>query len=609
ADLSTNIAVPSLQDLDSYTARTGLFKYLIGGSLKRPIQRITDYWVFGTLAGPRTVARNATEDAIVHLAIGESPFGLTKSRLLTTKFNQIREGMAKLSQDEIRAAKEIKDLETQIVNSADETTKSALTMTLKERKTAFEELEGKKLDWSQSKLGFINKVVRRSETERYRKELAMAIAEGKDPVEAARVVMASAFGDSRIGSLIAKEDYQYFDKLMKYGNVENTLDDVTQGGTSYAQNADYIVATKRDVAEYGDVAELVIDGKRYAQSRGVKNYGQFDPVVSDANRVSWMMQIGRLANSPLDRIAIANLEQAGDNKAIDAVLNAIKGLTNTQRGRFELNGVISDEEWASKIVARAKNYFVKRDGKTLNEDLLNKVRFTTEDGTTKVTSEFLRLEDIPGIGNPELAPQWISGRVLLPVSGVDNLGASIVDKTYNYMAEANGRFTRQNVVQYEATRVLKEMDESGFTKRAEDLIMQGKTPEEAVDAWEYAQKRLVEMALETATERTLAYVDNPAMRTQLAFTSRNLARFFRATEDFYRRVYRTARYNPEAISRLALTYEGITHSGWVQQDDQGESYFFYPGLNPVYQTMSRVFDRFGIKNGFQVPMPVEFSAK
>ena len=609
ADLSTGVAVPSLQDLDTNTARVGLYKYLIGGSLKRPIQRITDYWVFGTLVGPRTVVRNASEDAIAHLAIGESPFGLTKARLLNTKFNQIREGMQKLSQAEVIAAKEIKDLESQIVSATDDATKSALSMTLKEKNAAFKELEGKKVNWSESKLGFINKVVRRNQTERYRKELALAIAEGKDPVDAARRVMASAVNDTKLGKSIAQEDYKYFDMLAKYGPLEDYMDDVVQGSTSYAQNADYIVATKRDIAEYGDVAELKIDGKRYAQATGVNNYGQFDPVVSDSNRVSWMMQIGRLANSPLDKIAIANLDKAGDDKAIDAVVEALKKLTSQQRSRFELNGEISDQEWASKIVQRAKTYFVKRDGKTLNEDLLSKVRFTTDDGTVKVTSDFLRLEDIPGMGNPELAPQWISGKVLIPMSGSDNIGASIMDKSYNYMAEANGRFTRQNVVTYEASRVLKEMDETGFSKRAQDFVMQGKSADEAAAAWEYTQSRLVELALETARERTLAYVDNPAMRSQLAFTSRNLARFFRATEDFYRRVYRTVRYNPEAISRLALTYEGITHSGWVQQDDKGEDYFFYPGLNPVYQTMSRVFDRFGIKNAFQIPMPVEFAAK
>lgn len=609
ADLSTHIAIPSIQDLDTNTARSGLFKYLLGPTLKRPVRRIVDYWAFLTLAGPRNVIRNSSEDAIAHLAIGESPFGLTKARMLNTKFNQIREGMQQLTQSEILVAKEIVNLEKKIAETTDDAIKASLKTSLEKNKATFEELKGKKVDWSNSKLGFINKVTRRSETERYRKELALAIAEGKDPVNAARKVMAAAINDTKLAGTLSKNDYKYFDMLMKHGPLEDYMDEAVQGSISYAQNADYIVATKRDIAEYGDVAELVIDGKRYAQATGVNNYGQFDPVVSEANRVSWMMQIGRQANSPLDNIAIANLDTAGDDKAIDAVLKALQSMTKTQRSRYEVDGVISDQEWASKIVARNKLYFVKRDGKTLNEDLLSKVRFTADDGSVRVTSEFLRLEDMPGIGNPELAPQWISGKVLIPVSGSDNYGASIMDKTYNYMAEANGRYTRQNVVTYEATRVLKEMEETGWMQRAQEAVMQGRTAEEAAEAWEYAQKRIVETALESATERTLAYVDNPAIRTQLAFTSRNLARFFRATEDFYRRVSRTVKYNPEAISRLSLTYEGITHSGWVQQDDQGEDYFFYPGLNPVYQTMAKVFDRFGIKNAFQIPMPVEFSAK
>jgi hypothetical protein len=86
----------------------------------------------------------------------------------------------------------------------------------------------------------------------------------------------------------------------------------------------------------------------------------------------------------------------------------------------------------------------------------------------------------------------------------------------------------------------------------------------------------------------LAYVDNPEVRTQLAFTMRNFARYYRATEDFYRRALRGVRYNPESIARLSLTYEGVSHSGFIQKDDQGEAYFIYPGMQPVYAAMSKL---------------------
>jgi hypothetical protein len=88
--------------------------------------------------------------------------------------------------------------------------------------------------------------------------------------------------------------------------------------------------------------------------------------------------------------------------------------------------------------------------------------------------------------------------------------------------------------------------------------------------------KLAEIAEDRARLQVLAYVDNPAVQSQLAFSIRNFARFYRATEDFYRRLYRTVRYNPESIRRAQLTYEGITHSGWVQNDDQGEAILRIP---------------------------------
>jgi hypothetical protein len=73
-------------------------------------------------------------------------------------------------------------------------------------------------------------------------------------------------------------------------------------------------------------------------------------------------------------------------------------------------------------------------------------------------------------------------------------------------------------------------------------------------------------------------------------------------------MYRVVRYNPEALVKAALTYEGVTHSGWVQKDDQGNDYFVYPGVAPVYNAIQDVLTRLGIPNEFKVPFPVEFGA-
>ncbi len=52
-------------------------------------------------------------------------------------------------------------------------------------------------------------------------------------------------------------------------------------------------------------------------------------------------------------------------------------------------------------------------------------------------------------------------------------------------------------------------------------------------ATERAKRDLAMVVEERAVSQTLAYVDNPLVRTQLAFSVRNFARFYRATEDFY----------------------------------------------------------------------------
>jgi hypothetical protein len=119
---------------------------------------------------------------------------------------------------------------------------------------------------------------------------------------------------------------------------------------------------------------------------------------------------------------------------------------------------------------------------------------------------------------------------------------------------------------------------------------------------------LTQVVEERAIQQIVAYVDNPLVRSQASWNLRNFARFYRATEDFYRRMYRVVKYNPEAIVKAALTYEGVTHSGWIQEDDQGNAYFVYPGIGPTYNAIQSVLDRLGIAGEFKIPLPINLGA-
>lgn len=92
-----------------------------------------------------------------------------------------------------------------------------------------------------------------------------------------------------------------------------------------------------------------------------------------------------------------------------------------------------------------------------------------------------------------------------------------------------------------------------------------------------ARARYADIAMSEAIESVLKYVDNPSIRTNFALAMRTTARFYRATEDFWRRYYRLMREKPlQVIYRMRLANQGLEARGEVYTDDQGEPYLILP---------------------------------
>jgi len=547
--LSESIATPSIQDLDRLATRAGIIDNVVGASQKKWAEDTISFWTISTLAGPKFPVRNAAEDLMLHLAVGDSPWGLAKSRLLSTR---------------LRVAA------------------------------------------GEGKLGFINKVVRKKDVNKFNARIKAA-AEAGD-VNAAQTVMAEALLDSMVGRFLDKEAAEFLAEFAKYGRLDETMRIIGEGGKNGLRGADQFMAATDDAAKFGEMAAIQYDGVKYTEAYGKKAFGAFSPVASIEARLGWLIQLSRVSTDEIGRIAIANINEEG--KAIDEIATYLKSLSIKERERFQLYSVPGETEQthAQRAFQATKNLFSKENG-DINEDLISKVRFTDEAGNVKVSAANLGLDDLPDMQDFALAPKWISGPVLVPVTEGNQFGAGITEKLWGYMGEANARFSREPLVVYQLTEIRKNMRATGFEKSIMDRFTTGLTGDALEKAKENATRHIVDIAEDLARERVLAFVDNPAVRSQLAMAGRNFARFYRATEDFYRRIGRTLRYNPEALSRAALTYEGISHSGFVQTDDNGEQYFFYPGLNPVYKAVNGVMKAFGVETAFQIPMPVEFSGK
>jgi hypothetical protein len=561
--LSTAMVIPSVVALDRLTTRQGLISKLVGVSHGKWADQITSGWSFLTLAGPRFAQRNIIEDDMFFLARGRNPWDLVKGKLWSTRI-RVSKGIA----GEDSALQKLKD-------------------------TVF-------LNVEQGELGAVNKFLLADELSEFAGKMKAATNETE-----IRSVMAEAVLRRTLGYKLDPEAAEIIADVAKFGNLDEILSVVTGGAKNGARGGGRYQNIADDVTRFGKMDAIVIDGKAYQRAVGDIAFSNFNPVANEQAMVSWLFQIGVMANDDLGRIAIKHLKD--EETAINEMFKYLKALPQRDKDRFQLYFKGADEyTHAQRAFLAVNNLFSKADGK-INDELLGKVVKTDADGYVRVTAKELRLADLPK--EPSMAPTYISGPTLVPVSAGDNFAANLFDKGWDAMGEANGRWSREGIVLNELVRFRKQLDGSGYSKKVIDQFTEGKTDEAYASAFKAAKFHINTLAQDLAQDSALAYVDNPAVRSQLALAGRNFARFYRATEDFYRRFYRTVKYNPEAITRASLTYDGIAHSGFVQRDDTGEDYFFYPGTTAMYQAMGTTMRLFGQEDGIKAPMPIEFSAK
>jgi len=121
-------------------------------------------------------------------------------------------------------------------------------------------------------------------------------------------------------------------------------------------------------------------------------------------------------------------------------------------------------------------------------------------------------------------------------------------------------------------------------------------------AKEHAEKQVTEMALRDAIETVIEYVDNPAVKTNLSVSVRSVGRFYRATEDFYRRVYRLYTKKPlQTLYRMRLLHTGLEASGDVYTDERGDQYIMFPTDTIINNAIEPVLRQLTGNQGLQVP--------
>jgi hypothetical protein len=752
SDYNPFMTTPSLVDIDRAAARSGLINRMFGYANKGWVDNMTGYWSFLTLAGPRYAIRNASEDLMVHLAIGGTPWGLAKNRFLSTRVNTALEGARKTGtwNDNplggllrILNKKEAGKFEAEITAVDDLIVKARAEIKLKKESMKITTDPVAKASIA-TEIETLKASVVGGSVGQVRRIMATSLTSGRVNRFRERLGMRPMFEDE--AAILAEH--------MIYGNLDNSMSIVSEGASNFATGGDYITRATIFTRTHGVRSEALVINEPKAAKYGIAKDGRkFEPRAlrnqDEAALLTWLMRIDYQANDRLGAIAIANLSDTPEGKEL-AITKIMDWMDENPSFRKEaqLAAKGQDERQHAELVyKRAKELFEKSgtkagSDKEINLDLLNKIRVRNDQGDYIISGQ-LSLDDVSKFDDADI-PAYVLGPQLVPIAESGQVTSSIISKGWTWLGLSNSRMSRQPIVFNEIINIRKQMKKSGFeeayiasvvSKVTPPVSKTSKIPEGikfetlgensvankillrenyglnkqqanqamnantiiAVDskgnyvghiswnkdtgkiqlvnvsqemqrkgiatklfdeannlkngaikpiqediaanlspeglAWKksiesdkskltentYAKKvatatdrakrQFATIVEERAVSQTLQYVDNPLVRTQLAFGARNFSRFYRATEDFYRRMSRVVAYNPMALRKAALTYDGISHNGWIQEDDQGEKYFVYPGIEPIYAAVRTAMTTLGIPADFKTPFPVQFGAQ
>jgi len=295
-----------------------------------------------------------------------------------------------------------------------------------------------------------------------------------------------------------------------------------------------------------------------------------------------------------------------DKKALDSFLQS-RGYTNTRRSEG-VDDIDIARDLVEQILADTYRYF-HGDSQKYNQSLMDAIK-SKHSQIVKDSTDF-----VPGAWREaakavtydeftELTKGFQpSGKMYtsLEIEGLDDFGnlyTRFGNKAMEVMDRQVTGIIRQpaTMVTYLRLRKFYAQSEKQYTddllKQIEaEAIQSGKSFNRA-DAYQIAevqaQKYFSEISIQQAADEVLKFVDNPTIRSNFAVSARNVGRYYRATEDFWRRIYRLKDVSPQVLYRTRLAHLGLDASGGVYEDQNGDPYIMMPMDDIIFKTVDSV---------------------
>lgn len=420
-----------------------------------------------------------------------------------------------------------------------------------------------------------------------------------DPVAlgqaAAKAVLNNRIRPNLFNTAFGKRVSDYAGDFAEF-NGTPIIEDILGSSYRAEMNLTNPILRSRELEKFGPSVAL---NPNIAEAlKGQKFADVFTEIKSDnANfLVNWLFEINNTVgkrNGQFGNIVLWNAHRPQE-EVVGKLLTYILGDGKPIAEKFAIYTEKGPKEFAERIYADA-TYAIRDSSGRINMSLVSKLRDTGD------VSKFT-LDDLAEFDIKYARPNSILGRELIPVSPNNPVGyiTRIKDNGYQWVGKQIALLDREPITygNYIAYREqLKAYQES--VKNS--MLASGADEALAIDT---ARLAAHDTALELARNRTLAFVDNADIRTNLAANLKTFGRYYRATEDFYRRISRIAKYEPQTIVRLAILNQTFEHSGFIHKDDKGQMYFTYPGGDILADALTTVLSKVGIT--VDIPTPVAY---
>lgn len=656
AQMAPAMWVPNFQALDRYAARTSILNsFLFNSNLG---STVTNLWVLGTLAGPRFQLRNGLEDGLMYAMTRGKLSSWVRGRRVDQAVTQAsarqseQYAAARFAYE--KAVGESARAERQLAQALiDEEAFNAVKAAEAEAKKELENVE-KILGDKSGKLGVVRTpIVRLSEWASWdkagneRDTILGRIARQLVPTTSAFERQQAALGGREaVVELAAKAivrqklaasngRFSIFGKKMRRAKSIDELSEADRKVLAWELSllrSEYGYQFKEEAAETarhitdstlpvaGDLPDMTyLDGALY---RAIYPSTSYETTLakglklSDTNARSFLHVLEMMTDrTSLTQLAMYHLPSywgavnaaGGKNRALmdkiisDIIIDGKKSgdwAFLVERMRISAsNPARTPEVVIEEMLSDMVGNMTTRGGKfnqelwaaLRHEDKNGKPFFAVQHGDKEITVEQL-------IEGKFDHPEAILVRRGEPVWVPADVNKEFGSKAWEMMGRSLARFTRNPIwtgEYFEARKAL-----SAFEERLAKVL-----------GPERADKMVTDAAAERAYNITMAYVDNPAIRTNLAWQVRNVARYYRAQEDFARRMLRVTKNEPMGIWKAVLAWNATMDLGFVHEDQYGQPYFIYPLTAPAMATVNNIMNGLGITTSKFEAAPMAFGGR